>query len=101
MRLHYRVRGFFRFFEMHRQGAIAPRVVQAMAAICDEAQLDSEFLCGGIERARLVAQFRRKYRYSWMWLSSGHFQAHRKDSACFTACFALAIGTNWSRVGSA
>jgi hypothetical protein len=46
----------FRRFEMHRDGAVTPRIFQLMTPVRDKHDFDTQFLGGLAEAARLVAQ---------------------------------------------
>jgi hypothetical protein len=42
---------------MNWNGAIAPGIIELVAAIRDKDELKAQFLCGLVEAARLVAEF--------------------------------------------
>ncbi len=62
--------GNLRRFEMRGECEVVPGVVQLMAAIGDEDELYAEFFSGGIERARLIAEFGSEEDESF-WASHG------------------------------
>ena len=67
---HHRVSGRFRILEMHSDGAIAPGILQLMAAIRNVNELYAKFKRGFFKTARLVAQLASEEQQSFGW--SGH-----------------------------
>jgi hypothetical protein len=51
---------YFRRFEMHGDGLIAPGIFQLMATVGDVDELQAEFAGSVFEAASLVSQFRRE-----------------------------------------
>jgi hypothetical protein len=71
---------------MHRQRAVVPGIVQLVAAVGHENQIDAELFRGRVEGAGLVAKFAGKKKNSG---SRGHIymmrDSQKKVSACGTA----------------
>ena len=56
-RLQNFIRGDFRRLEVHRDGAIAPGIIELMATVGDEGQIEAELSRDFVEASGLVAEF--------------------------------------------
>jgi len=82
--------GHLRIFEMHCDGAVAPRIFQLMAAIRDVYELHAQFEGGFFKTSRLVTEFPGEEQQSfWMAWSCGGVSApdYTKPSAVASTFF--------------
>ncbi len=89
---------------MNRDGLVAPGIFKPTAAVGDIHELHTQFARGVFKAACLIAELGGKEQQPFgriMRVKGQGPSIQTNDSVCGRDSFGLAMGTNWSRVGSA